>query len=58
MDIDAKWFFGCLAVIAIAAAAGSAAHDFAAAATLKREAVLLGYATDGPDGFKWKERVR
>ena len=51
-----KWFFGCIMVVAMSIAAGVAATEFAAANSLKREAVALGYATYGPDGFKWKER--
>ena len=53
---DGKWMFGCIMVVAMSIAAGVAATEFAAAKSLKREAVALGYATNGPDGFKWKEK--
>ena len=51
-----KWYFGCIAVIVIAVSSCVAVEKISGAERLRREAVLLGYATDGPDGFKWKDR--
>lgn len=56
LDDTVKWYFGCIAVIALVAMVGASVQSMSGAETLRREAVLLGYATDGPEGFKWKEK--
>lgn len=55
-DDTMKWYFGCVAVIALVVVVGASVQSMSGAETIRREAVLLGYATDGPDGFKWKEK--
>lgn len=51
-----KWYFGCIAAVALFCMVGASVQGMSGAERLRREAVLLGYATDGPDGFKWKEK--
>lgn len=55
-DDAMKWYFGSVVVIALVVMVGASIQSMSGAERLRREAVLLGYATDGPDGFRWKEK--